>query len=441
MRIILGFPVKHGPEFSEPRTGDNSPKRQAMRAHAIPSSRTQRKHSNGKPAPHKASRPRSFAIAYIAGAAVLVAIATYLVLKRPVRVAPASGMDREQLASVESKPKFEPTIPATQPAPGPPLKGMVWITGGEFSMGAQDMPDMNEVGMSATRDSRPIHRVYVDGFYIDATDVTNAQFAEFVRATHYVTVAERKPKAEDFPGAPPENLVAGSVVFSPPDHPVPLNDHFQWWNYVHGANWRHPEGPASSIAGKENYPVVQIAYQDAEAYARWAGKRIPTEAEWEFAARGGLSGKPFVWGDAFRLNGKWMANTHQGTFPIRDTGEDGSIGTSPVTKYPPNGYGLYDMAGNVWQWTSDWYRADYYRQLAEAGGVARNPRGPVSPLDPSEPKEPKKVQRGGSFLCTDQYCSRYVVGTRGKGEVSTGTNHLGFRCVMTPQQWSAKHSL
>ena len=305
---------------------------------------------------------------------------------------------------------------------------MVWIPGGEFSMGANDPPDMDDVGMKATTDARPIHRVYVDGFFMDRTDVTNAHFAAFVRATGYVTIAERKPNATEFPTAPPENLVAGSVVFSPPDHAVPLNNHFQWWSYVPGANWRHPLGPKSDIKNKDDYPVVHVAYEDAEAYAKWAGKRLPTEAEWEFAARGGVAGKPFVWGDEFRPGNKWMANTHQGHFPIDDTGEDHFHGIAPVAQFAPNPYGLYDMAGNVWQWTSDWYRSDYYAQLA-AAGVARNPRGPDTSFDPSEPGPPKKVHRGGSFLCTDQYCSRYVVGTRGKGEVSTGTNHLGFRCV------------
>jgi formylglycine-generating enzyme required for sulfatase activity len=313
-------------------------------------------------------------------------------------------------------------------------EGMVWIPGGEFSMGANDPPDMDEVGMKATEDARPIHRAYVDGFFMDKTDITNAQFAAFVKATGYVTIAERTPRAEDFPGAPPENLVAGSVVFSPPNHSVALGNHFQWWRYVAGANWRHPLGPGSDIKGKDNYPVVQIAYPDAEAYAKSAGKRLPTEAEWEFAARGGLTGKPFVWGDSFRPDGKWMANTHQGHFPDQDTAEDGYAGIAPVAEFPPNQYGLYDMAGNVWQWTSDWYRPDYYRELAAAGGVVRNPTGPESSFDPAEPTQPKKVQRGGSFLCTDQYCSRYIVGTRGKGEVSTGTNHLGFRCVMNVGQ-------
>lgn len=333
---------------------------------------------------------------------------------------------------------FEPTVPNTAPAaPSPAPSGMIWIPGGEFSMGAQDPPDMNDVGMKATVDSRPVHRVYVDGFFMDKTDVTNAQFARFVKATGYVTVAERKPRAEDYPAAPPENLVAGSVVFAPPDHPVPLNDYFQWWTYVPGANWRHPLGSKSSIVGKDDYPVVHVAYEDAQTYAEWAGKRLPTEAEWEFAARGGLAGKPYVWGDEFRPHGKWMANTHEGHFPDKDTGEDGYAGISPVARFPANGYGLYDMAGNVWQWTSDWYRPDYYRQLAAQGGVAHNPQGPDSGYDPSEPGHAKRVQRGGSFLCTDQYCSRYMVGTRGKGDVDTGTNHLGFRCVMTLSRWNA----
>ena len=324
---------------------------------------------------------------------------------------------------------FQPTKENHIPPPGPTPDGMVWIPGGEFSMGAQDAPDQGQVGMQATHDSRPVHRVYVDGFWMDRTDVTNEQFAEFVRATGYITVAERKPRAEDFPGAPPQNLVAGAVVFSPPHHEVQLDNQYQWWTYVRGANWRHPTGPKSDLKGREKFPVVDIAYEDAEAYAKWAGKRLPTEAEWEFAARGGLSGKPFVWGDDFRPQGKWMANTFQGHFPQADTGEDGHIGISAVAEYSSNSYGLFDMAGNVWQWVSDWYRPDYYQQLTSMGGVARNPQGPTSPYDPSEPTERKRVMRGGSFLCTDQYCSRYIVGSRGKGEVSTGTNHLGFRCV------------
>jgi formylglycine-generating enzyme required for sulfatase activity len=327
---------------------------------------------------------------------------------------------------------FQPTVENAKTPRGEQPPGMVWVPGGEFSMGAVELPGMNMVGMQATTDSRPIHRVYVDGFWMDTSEVTNEQFAKFVEATRYVTIAERTPRAEDFPGAPPENLVAGAVVFSPPDHPVPLNDHFLWWSYVKGANWRHPSGPESGLAGRERYPVVQIAYADAEAYATWAGERLPTEAEWEFAARGGLTGKMYPWGDEFMPEAKVMANTFQGHFPDEDTRQDGYRGIGPVAQFPPNGYGLYDVAGNVWEWVSDWYRPDYYAQLASAGSVARNPRGPDTPFDPSEPTERKRVQRGGSFLCTDQYCSRYMVGTRGKGEGNTGTNHLGFRLVRLP---------
>jgi formylglycine-generating enzyme len=365
-------------------------------------------------------------------AATIVSAAVAAIAFRPWPLAPASKVEAGQRMTERAQAvAFGPTIPNIAPTPTPSPRGMVWISGGEFAMGATDPLPTGEVGMQAATDARPIHRVYVDGFWMDETDVTNEEFERFVKATGYVTVAERKPRAEDFPGAPPENLVAGSLVFSPPNHPVLLNDHFQWWSYVKGANWRHPDGPTSSIKGRDKYPVVHVAYEDALAYAKWAGKRLPTEAEWEFAARGGLPGKLYPWGDQFQPRGKWMANTYQGHFPNTDTGADGYVGISPVAQFPPNGYGLYDMAGNVWQWTSDWYRPDYYQQLAAAGGVTRNPRGPDTPYDPDEPAEKKRVHRGGSFLCTDQYCSRYMVGTRGKGEVTTGTNHLGFRCVKT----------
>ena len=369
---------------------------------------------------------RSISLRRWSALVLIVGAAGVIVSRFPSRIASSTPAAPTNIDSVG---RFLPTRPNPGTAAFEAPEGMVWIPGGEFSMGAQDPPAMDEVGMQATGDSRPVHRVYVNAFWMDKTDVTNEEFARFVLATKYNTVAERKPKAEDFPGAPPENLVPGAVVFSPPDHPVPLNNHYQWWLYVAGTSWRHPTGPRSNLHGREHYPVVNVAYEDAEAYAKWAGKRLPTEAEWEFAARGGLSGKPFVWGDEFRPRGLWMANTFQGRFPILDTGEDGHVGVTPVGIYPPNGYGLYDMAGNVWQWVSDWYRPDYYRQLSAAGGVANNPRGPVSSFDPGEPSQPKRVMRGGSFLCTDQYCSRYMVGTRGKGEVSTGTNHLGFRCV------------
>ncbi len=316
--------------------------------------------------------------------------------------------------------------------PAPALAGMSWIPGGEFQMGAALNGNGSHEMPMASNDAEPVHPVQVDGFWMDKTAVTNAEFAKFVAAAGYVTVAERAPTKEEFPDAPPENLVAGSVVFTPPDHEVPLNNHFQWWSYVRGADWRHPTGPQSNIEGRDNYPVVQVAYPDAEAYAKWAGKRLPTEAEFEFAARGGLAGKTYTWGNDFRPNGKWMANTYQGKFPVKDQGEDGYAGLAPVAKFPPNGFGLYDMSGNVWEWCSDWYRPDYYANLSNAGGVAHNPKGPETPFDPAEPNDKKRVQRGGSFLCNDQYCSRYIVGTRGKGDVDTGTNHLGFRCVQSP---------
>jgi sulfatase modifying factor 1 len=327
---------------------------------------------------------------------------------------------------------FAPTVANAGAAPGPEPEGMAWIPGGEFSMGASDPRGTIGGGPDPMSDARPIHRVYVDGFWMDTTEVTNDAFARFVDATGYVTVAERTPRAEDFPGAPPENLVAGSVVFTPPKEAVPLNDHYRWWNYLKGAGWRHPQGPKSDLRGKGRFPVVHVAYEDAQAYARWAGKRLPTEAEWEFAARGGLSGTLYPWGDELKPGGRWAANIYEGRFPVRgaDRGEDGYAGLAPVGRFAPNAYGLYDVAGNAWEWVSDWYRPDYYATLV--GGVARNPHGPTDSFDPAEPRERKRVHRGGSYLCTEQYCARYMIGTRGKGEVRTGSNHLGFRCVREP---------
>jgi formylglycine-generating enzyme len=317
-------------------------------------------------------------------------------------------------------------LPAVAPrlnestAPGSAPDGMVWIPGGVFWRGNDN---------ESHRDARPWHLVEVDGFWMDVTVVTNEQFAKFAKATNYVTVAERTPKAADYPGAPPEKLVAGSVVFSPPEKAVPLDNHHRWWNYLKGANWRHPDGPNSDLAGREKHPVLHIAYDDALAYCQWAGKRLPTEAEFEFAARGGLDRNKYAWGNDFRPGGKWMANIWQGRFPIENTCEDGFRATAPVGSFPPNAFGLSDMAGNVWQWCSDWYRHDYYLTLAVGMQPARNPQGPTDSLDPSEPGVVKRVMRGGSYLCTDQYCTAYEAGARGKGAPDTGTNHLGFRCV------------
>jgi len=365
----------------------------------------------------------------------VVGLLTWWLLLRsqPTRDAALSSTTKSGPVTPNAQPNFEATIANPVSAPGALPAGMVYIPGGEFSMGSLD-PVATEMfcgGDEPMSDARPIHRVSVDGFFMDATEVTNEEFDRFANATGYVTVAEREPTREEFPDAPEENLVAGSVVFSPPPKPVPLDDHYQWWAYVHGANWRHPEGPTSDLKGREKLPVVHIAYEDAEAYAKWSGKRLPTEAEFEFAARGGLTGKPYAWGDELKPGGKWPANIYQGKFPVKggDAGEDGFKGIAPVAQFRPNGYGLFDVGGNVWEWTSDWYRADYYSTLAEQGGIARNPHGPSSSLDPSEPDQPKRVQRGGSFLCTDEYCTRYMVGTRGKGEVRSASNHLGFRCV------------
>ena len=300
-------------------------------------------------------------------------------------------------------------------APGPAPEGMVWVPGGAFYMGDAEFNDA------------PVHRVEVDGFWMDKTEVTNAQFARFVAATGYVTVAERAPDPKDFPGVAAEELKgvkAGSIVFTPPENPVDLRNHAQWWRYVPGANWRQPEGPGSGVEGKENFPVVHVSYDDAVAYAKWAGKRLATEAEWEFAARGGLDGKPYAWGDEQKPGGKWPANIWQGHFPNENTAEDGFARAAPVASFAANAFGLHDLAGNVWEWCADWYRPDYYTVSPR-----RNPAGPEDSFDPVEPGLPKRVQRGGSFLCSDMYCVRYRPGTRGKGEVTSGASHVGFRCV------------
>ena len=295
--------------------------------------------------------------------------------------------------------------------------GMVLIPGGRFWMGTDHMED-----------AQPVHQVEVKGFWMDRTDVTNEEFARFVKATGYVTIAERPLNPKEFPNLEPDELAAGSVVFTPPLNPISLDNPLAWWKFVRGANWRHPEGPNSDLTGKEKYPVVHIAWPDAAAYAKWAGKRLPTEAEWEFAARGGLDRQTYVWGNEFKPGGKFQANTFQGHFPDHNTSEDGYKGIAPVASFEPNGYGLYDMSGNVWQWVSDWYRPDYYAKLRGAE-VAINPQGPSDSFDPQEPAVHKRVQKGGSYLCTDQYCERYMPGARGKGDPETGTNHLGFRCV------------
>jgi formylglycine-generating enzyme required for sulfatase activity len=303
---------------------------------------------------------------------------------------------------------------------------MVFIPAGEFTMGS----DSDE----ARPDERPAHRVRLDGFWMDETPVTNAQFRAFVAATGYVTTAERVPDLSQIleqlpPGTPPpaaESLVPGSLVFTPPRVPVPLDDARRWWSWVPGASWRHPEGPGSSLDGRDDHPVVQVSWYDASAFATWAGKRLPTEAEWERAARGGLEGRRYPWGDEDPRGAVGRCNIWRGTFPVREMSA-GREGTSPVRAFPPNGYGLHDMAGNVWQWCSDNYRADTYALRAGLSPVV-NPSGPDESIDPDEPNVPKRVQRGGSFLCSACYCTGYRVSARNKTTPDTSLVHAGFRC-------------
>jgi formylglycine-generating enzyme required for sulfatase activity len=311
-------------------------------------------------------------------------------------------------------------IPQTQAPPD-----MEWIPGGTFRMGSERF----------YAEERPVHEVKVDGLWMDRSEVTNEQFARFVAETSYVTLAERAPKAEDFPGAPPENLVAGSMVFLKRTGPVDLRNYANWWAWVPGANWRHPKGPDSSLEGLAQHPVVHVAYEDVEAFARWAGKELATEAEWEFAARGGLDGATFTWGDEEFPDGKAMVNAWQGEFPWQNLLSDGYEGTSPVGTFPPNGYGLHDMAGNVWEWTSDWYEprgADPTVKSCCMGSV--NPRvvSPEKSYNPHQPqfRIPRKVVKGGSHLCAPNYCFRYRPAARQPQMIDTGMAHIGFRCVV-----------
>jgi len=299
---------------------------------------------------------------------------------------------------------------------------MVFIPGGEFTMGSdKHYPE-----------EAPAHRVAVDGFRIDRCAVTNKEFRRFVDATGYVTLAEKPADAANYPGAQPDMLVPSSVVFRKSSGPVDLRNHYNWWTYVAGADWRHPRGPGSSLQGLWDHPVVHVAFEDAEAYARWAGKALPTEAEWELAARGGLDGAEYVWGDDFMPGGKPHANTWQGEFPWENLLEDEFEWTAPVGSFPPNGYGLYDMAGNVWEWTTDWYQE--HTKIEHACCTMTNPRGGAeqASYDPRTPgvKIPRKVMKGGSYLCAPNYCRRYRPAARMAQGVDTSTCHLGFRCVV-----------
>jgi formylglycine-generating enzyme required for sulfatase activity len=357
--------------------------------------------------------------AALGGAAVLVAVVGLLF---GVRVARSSAPIREVVEQAPGAiPAQAPPVRREKPD-GPAPEGMVWIPGGQFWMGTDDR---------ATNDAGPVHLVTLDGFWMDRTEVTNRQFEAFVQATGYTTVAERKPDPKDFPGADPALLVPGSLVFSPPaTGEVSLDQPLSWWRYAPGADWRHPEGPDSNINGRDDHPVVHVCFDDAEAFAKWAGKRLPTEAEWEYAARGGLDRKRYVWGDEQTPGGAWPVNNWQGKFPVENRVADGFRTTAPVATFPPNGFGLHDMAGNVWEWCADWYRPNYTYNSA---GPTHDPHGPASSFDPNEPGVPKRVQRGGSFLCSDNYCTRYLPGTRGKGATDSGASHVGFRCVLSPR--------
>jgi sulfatase modifying factor 1 len=300
---------------------------------------------------------------------------------------------------------------------------VLWMPGGTFRMGSdRHYPE-----------EAPVHRVSVDPFWMDRTPVTNRQFRDFVRATGHVTVAEKRPNPKDYPAALPHMLYAGSLVFSPPNHPADLRFWGEWWTFLKGADWRHPYGPKSNINGLDNHPVVHVAYSDAQAFAHWAGKDLPTEAEWEFAARGGLDGAEFAWGAELAPGGKHMANTWQGDFPRQNLAQDGFERTSPVTAFPPNGYGLYDMIGNVWEWTSDFYAPKHAADAAKACCIPQNPRGggEDESYDPCQPeiKIPRRVLKGGSHLCAPNYCRRYRPAARHPQHVDTSASHIGFRCV------------
>ena len=306
-----------------------------------------------------------------------------------------------------------------------PTREMCFIRGSTFLMGSDNH----------YQEEAPAHRVRVDSLWIDKYAVTNEQFESFVNETRYVTVAERPPNAEDYPGAKLEMLRPASVVFRKPNERVDLRNHYNWWSYVPGADWRHPEGPNSSIKDRSQHPVVHIAYDDAEAYARWIGKELPTEAEWEFAARGGLEAATYTWGEEFAPHGRQMANTWQGDFPWQNLVLDGHEGTAPVGQFPPNDYGLFDMIGNVWEWTTDWYAAHHPAQKACCSGAVAHGNRERS-YDPAMPniKIPRKVIKGGSFLCAPNYCRRYRPAARMAQPVDTSTCHVGMRLVLRPKK-------
>ncbi|MBX3188546.1 MAG: formylglycine-generating enzyme family protein [Labilithrix sp.] len=373
---------------------------------------------------------RASRIGVVVLGAIVVGVAAWLASKKPTPPPPEDAAAvAVGSASCTPPPRF-----GEREGDGPP--GMAAIPGGEFAMG-----DASGDGMAW---ERPVHTVRLSDFYIDVFEVTNAQFRAFVDATGHQTTAERPAKLEEImrqvppgtPPPPPEKLRPSSLVFKKTKRAVALGqpgDWMQWWSYVPGADWRHPSGPGDAIEGNDYHPVVHVSWDDAVAYCAWAGRRLPTEAEWERAARGRLERKRFTWGDE-PFDPK-RANIWQGSFPHENTREDGYEATAPVGKFPPNGYGLHDMAGNVWEWVSDWYRADTYA-IAAARGVDVDPRGPATSLDPDEPHAPKRVIRGGSFLCTTTYCASFRPAARMKTSPDSSSNHQGFRCAISADAWS-----
>jgi len=363
-------------------------------------------------------------VAFVAGAG-LITWAAYVYQPPP----PCPQVSK---LAVQSAPSASAAAITSPKPPGKAPPDMVWIPGGEFTMGTD--------GPIGRNDERPAHRVRVDGFWMDQAEVTNRQFERFVEATGYVTTAEKAPTLEEVmkqvpPGTPPpakELLVPGALVFTPPNASVPLDNVARWWSWMPGANWRHPEGPASNLEGRELHPVVHVSWDDAVAFAKWAGRRLPTEAEWEFAARGGLEGKVYVWGDEPPSDWRIFANIWQGEFPNRNTKADGYVRTAPVKSFKPNGFGLYDMAGNVWEWCADWYDSELYERRA-GGGMVVNPTGPEKSHDPTQPYQPLRVERGGSFLCHESYCLRYRPSARHGGAPDTGMSHVGFRCARSAE--------
>jgi formylglycine-generating enzyme required for sulfatase activity len=327
------------------------------------------------------------------------------------------------------------TTPEISTAPSfPPPENMCWIPGGTFLMGSSSSFSRN--------DEKPVHEVTIDGFWMDEAEVTNAQFQEFVKATGYITTAETIPNLEELmsqlpPGTDPppkETLVAGSIVFQPDNDQTPLDRPDLWWKWSPGADWQHPEGPGSNIKGKADHPVVHVSWYDANAYAEWAGKLLPSEAQWEFAARGGVAQATYVWGEEPPDQASAArANIFQGSFPNHNTITDGFASTAPVRSFAPNAYQLYDMSGNVWEWCSDWYRYDqYYLQKIEG---TENPKGPRKSYDPDEPTVPKRISRGGSYLCHESYCIGYRPSARMKSSPDSSHCHTGFRCIMTAPMW------